>query len=249
VTKNASLESLIESGEIGLEVLHPGGLAITGELAGLCLIREGSLVLDVASGTGESACFLAEKFGCEVTGLDSSGYMVEKARGKAGARALDVDFVRGDAHNLPFEPDCFDAVLSECTICLLDKKRVIGEMVRVSKPGGYVGIHDICWTEDTPDYLKLRLAEIEGERPETLDGWKDLFERAGLTDVITVDKQSLLSDWSRAIERSIGIRGKLRIFLNIFRRWGFNGLMTVVESERIFRSPFAGYGIIVGRKP
>jgi hypothetical protein len=39
-------------------------------------------------------------------------------------------------------------------------------MGRVAKPGGYVGIHDLCWKEGPSEYLKRRLAELEGERPE-----------------------------------------------------------------------------------
>lgn len=60
----------------------------------------------------------------------------------------------------------FDAVISESTTCILDNDRAIREMGRVVKPGGYVGIHDLCWKEGPSEYLKRRLAELEGERPE-----------------------------------------------------------------------------------
>ena len=165
--RRPSLENLIESVDLKLEVLHPGGLAITKEL---CHVSKDTKLLDVSSGTGESACFIAEQFGCEVTGVDVSEYMVDRARRKAAERGLPVTFKQGDAHNLPFDEHTFDAVISECTTCLLEKERAISEMVRVAKPGGYVGIHDICWKEDTPEHMKQKLAEIEGERPETLEG-------------------------------------------------------------------------------
>jgi cyclopropane fatty-acyl-phospholipid synthase-like methyltransferase len=61
-----SLESLIENEDLGIEILHPGGLDITRELAGLCNIKENAFVLDVASGTGESACYLAETLGARI---------------------------------------------------------------------------------------------------------------------------------------------------------------------------------------
>ena len=51
-TDRPSLETLIEDLDLGLEVLHPGGLEITRELAQLCRIGRGARVLDVASGTG-----------------------------------------------------------------------------------------------------------------------------------------------------------------------------------------------------
>jgi SAM-dependent methyltransferase len=243
-----SLEELIESVDLKLEVLHPGGLVITRELAELCRLGKGTKVLDVSSGTGESACFLAEQFGCEVTGVDVSEYMVDRARYKAKERGLPVAFKQGDAHNLPFGEHTFDAVISECTTCLLEKERAISEMVRVAKPGGYVGIHDLCWKEDTPEHMKQKLAEIEGERPETLDGWKRLFEQAGLKDVVTIDKSSLITDWEKRIRKELGLVGELKIFLKVLTKWGISGFKSVRASEKIFKNPQVGYGIIVGRK-
>jgi len=210
---------------------------------------QGKTVLDVASGTGESACYLVQNFGCQLTGIDTSDYMIQRAKRKAKERNLSVEFKKGDAHNLPFNDDTFDVVISECTTCLLNKGQAIREMARVVKPGGYAGIHDICWKEDTPDHLKNKLAEIEGERPETLEGWKNLFERMGLKDLIAVDKSYLIPDWGKDIKKKIGIIGRVKIFLKVAKKWGISGYKSIRESEQIFQSPHTGYGIIVGRKP
>ena len=243
-----SLENLLESEDLGLEILHPGGLAITEEMAVACQIGAESRVLEVASGTGESACFLAERFACSVVGLDASERMVAKARAKAAQRQLPIEFHTGDAHKLPFENDQFDAVLSECTLCLLDKERAIAEMVRVAKPGGLVGVHDIAWRDDTPHQTKRRLAELEGEYPETLDGWKRLLEQAGLQDVVALDRTPLMAGWQKEISRELGITGRLRLLIKLLRKWGWAGYRAVRASELIFRSPYMGYGIITGRK-
>jgi len=152
-----SLENLVESGIIDVESLHPGGMVVTEELAELCCVNENTLLLDVASGTGESACFLAEKYGCTITGIDASEALVQHATEKARARGFRIDFRVGDAHDLLFDENRFDVVISECTTCVLDKERAIAEMVRVTKPGGYVGIHDICWQDDTPEKMKIGL--------------------------------------------------------------------------------------------
>ncbi len=58
----ASLEALIEGGGLGLDVFHPGGQAMTRELAGLTGIGPGTKVLDVAAGTGETARLFAESY-------------------------------------------------------------------------------------------------------------------------------------------------------------------------------------------
>lgn len=244
-----SIERLLETGDLPVEILHPGGLEITRELAERCHVETGQRVLDVASGAGEAACFLAENFHCSIVGIDASASMVDRAQAKAQGRSLDVQFQQGDAHALPFDDDAFDAVISECTTCVLDKPRAIREMVRVVRPGGHVGIHDLCWREDSPDDLKQRLAELEGEHPETLDGWKRLFEEAGLVDVVTEDKSGLLASWAGDMKRQLGLSGELKIYWKILRRWGFQGLRHIKESERVFRSEHLGYGLIVGTRP
>ena len=56
-----SLEQLLENGNLQVEILYPGGLEITKELANLCEIGQGIRVLDVASDSGESDCFLCHR--------------------------------------------------------------------------------------------------------------------------------------------------------------------------------------------
>jgi ubiquinone/menaquinone biosynthesis C-methylase UbiE len=244
----ASLENLIESQDLGLEILHPGELEITKDLAELCHVGRNSKVLDVASGTGQSACYLAESFSCHVIGIDARDFMVEKARRKGKERNLTVEFKKSDAHDLPFDDNTFDVVISECTTCILDKKLAISEMVRVVRPGGYVGIHDVCWKEDAPLHIRQSLEDIEGEKPETIERWKDLFERAGLIDVKTIDKSYLLPKWIVNIKNKLGVKGRFKIILKILRMWGINGFLRIRKSEKIFQSKYIGYGIIVGRK-
>lgn len=247
--KHPSLENLVESGELDLAILHPGGMELTRELAHLCRIGKDTSVLDVACGTGESACFLAEHTGARVVGIDISGRLIEKARHKAEQRSLKIEFRQADAHQLPFTDAAFDCVISECSVCLMDKERALAEMARVVKSGGYVGIHDVCWQPHTPERIKNRLAEIEGESPEMLAGWKSLFERAGLLDVTTVDKSSVLSAWIKNTRKEVGLAGQLKLFINVIRKWGLRGLKDILESEWIFAGKHMGYGIIVGRKP
>lgn len=244
-----SLENLIESQDFGLEILHPGELEITKELAELCHVGRNLKVLDVASGTGQSAYYLAESFSCHVIGIDASSYMIEKAKREAEQKNLTVEFKKADAHDLPFADNTFDAVISECTTCVLDKKLVISEMIRVVRPGGYVGIHDICWKNDVPVHIRQSLEDIEGEKPETIEGWKDLFEGAGLIDVETVDKSYLIPKWIINIKNKLGVKGRFKIILKILRTWGINGFLRIRKSEQIFQSKHVGYGIIVGRKP
>ena len=243
-----SLEGLVESGILTLDSLHPGGLELTQQFAEMCNIRRGAVVLDVASGTGETACFLAETFAARVYGVDRSDEMIRRGEAKASGRGLEVEFRKADAANLPFDDSEFDAAICECTLCLLEKQRVLSEMVRVVRPGGCVGMHDLCWKEGASDDLKRTLAEIEGENPETLEGWRQLFERAGLVQINAVDKSEVMSRWMQESRKQLGLTGQLKLILKIIRRWGVRGAWRVSRSERVFSSDLLGYAIVVGTK-
>src|SRR5713226_1553317 len=89
---------------------HPGGVKLTERLGTLLGLTPDSRVLDIASGKGASALFLAERFGCEVLGVDYSGQNVEQANAAAVDKGLDarVRFQQGDAEKLPVDDDAFD---------------------------------------------------------------------------------------------------------------------------------------------
>ena len=242
-----SLETLVETEDLGIAIFHPGGLGITRELAKLTRVGAGTRALEVAAGTGETARLLADEYGASITALDTSPRMIAKLRDSL-LRHSGVSIVAADAHHLPFRGDGFDVALAECALCQFDKPRSLQEMVRVVRRGGRVGIHDLCWTSDAPDSARTRLVELEGERPETTDGWVRLFEAAGLADVVAVDRSEVMRHWTSDVRKQMGPVRYLRAVLSIVRRWGVSGLLTVFESERMFGSRWLGYALVVGTK-
>jgi hypothetical protein len=99
-----------------------------------------------------------------------------------------------------------------------------------------------------PGRAAQTLAEIEGERPETLDGWCQLFARAGLAEIQAVDKSSLIPRWMKESRDQLGLIGQLVLAWKILRRWGIRGLRRILRSERVFSSEQLGYGIVVGTR-
>jgi arsenite methyltransferase len=164
---------------------HPGGFETTRRLGNMLNLSPGSRVLDVASGKGTTAVFLAKEFGCEVVGVDYGGQNVEASRALVQAEQLEgrVQFERSDAESLPFADASFDAVICECAFCTFPQKALAAaEFFRVLRPGGRVGISDLTRTEVLPPDLDGLLAWIAciGDA-QTVEDYTAYFRYAGFS--------------------------------------------------------------------
>lgn len=142
---------------------HPGGLELTRRLGELLDLRTGVRVLDVASGKGESAIFLARHFGCEVVGLDFGAGNVEEATRRAEAAGLSelVTFRQGDAESIPFPDAAFDCAVCECAFCTFpDKSAASREFARVLRRPGSIGLSDLTRLGPIPSDLEGVLAWV-----------------------------------------------------------------------------------------
>ncbi|MFW6174780.1 MAG: class I SAM-dependent methyltransferase [Chloroflexota bacterium] len=100
----------------------------------------GQRVLDVACGAGNAALVAGRRF-CEVTGIDYVPELIERARMRAAADGVDIDFRVGDAQALPFPDASFDVVLSAIGVMFApDQEKAASELLRVCRPGGRIGL-------------------------------------------------------------------------------------------------------------
>src|SRR5690242_8895787 len=129
-----------------LDQFHTRGLAATAELAKLAGIAAGMSVLDVGSGLGGPARFLAATYGCRVTGVDLSEPFIEAAAyltERTGLSAL-VSFETASALELPFDDGRFDvALLQHVAMNIPDRARLYREIRRVLRPGGRFATFDV----------------------------------------------------------------------------------------------------------
>jgi demethylmenaquinone methyltransferase/2-methoxy-6-polyprenyl-1,4-benzoquinol methylase len=108
-------------------------------LTAAAVVRPGDRVLDACCGTGDLA-LAARAAGGRVTGLDFSEPMLERARRKSDQ----VEWVRGDALDLPFADGSFDAATVGFGVRnVADLARGLAELRRVLREGGRVGILEI----------------------------------------------------------------------------------------------------------
>ncbi len=95
-------------------------------------------VLDVATGTGDFALTIKKLSpNSRVTGSDFAVNMLEIARTKAAAQGLQIPFEQGDALNLPYTDESFDAI--SCSFGFrnfADFRKGLQEFKRVLRPGG-----------------------------------------------------------------------------------------------------------------
>lgn len=108
--------------------------------------KAGDRVIDVCCGSGDIALLLAEVVGKmgTVVGTDFSAAQLEVARGRSYQQLRPVDWVQGDALNLPFEDNSFDAATMGYGLRnLTDIPQGLGELYRILKPGAAVAILDM----------------------------------------------------------------------------------------------------------
>ena len=111
-------------------------------------VREGDEVLDVACGTG-NASIPAALAGGDVTGLDLTPELFVSARERAARAGVDIDWVEGDAEDLPFDDAGFDVVVSTFGCMFAPRhEQTAAEIARVLRPGGRACI--ASWTPDGP---------------------------------------------------------------------------------------------------
>jgi ubiquinone/menaquinone biosynthesis C-methylase UbiE len=185
---------------VGMPYFHWGGLKASNRLAELLDIGNDTRVLVVGCGTGYSACWIASNTGCELTGIDISEKMVERAQERSIEWGLEdrVDFQQDDAYHLKFDDGEFDAVMTEFVSVFLDKPSAFFECARVIRPRGKLGVNELYTTDEMPDTTREKITEVENGFSEavglplripTLSDWKSYFTQAGLEDILQEEVQ------------------------------------------------------------
>jgi len=141
-----SLSSLTADDLIAIDGFHIRGRKSTVELAKQMEITPSDRVLDLGSGSGGTARYLATRFGCRVVGIDLTPSYVKLAA--VLSELLEISaltaFVCGNALTLPFKNEGFDIVWSDhVQMNIADKEHFAKEIHRVLRPGGKVAVHEV----------------------------------------------------------------------------------------------------------
>ncbi len=239
---------------------HPGGRDATDVLAAACHIRPGARVLEVGCGVGLTACYLARRYGCRITGIDSRPRLIARARDRAAHLGLSdrADFHVSDALSLlSLGADAvgYDAVIGESVLAYLpDKAAVLRTWMDITRPGGYVGFSDATWLRPpTPAALALA-AEALGRSLALLppEGWAALLREAGMLEVTAYVRPLRAVGEARQQLEHAGA-GLLRAWSRAAALWAGRPAdrQAIRHALGLPRGLFGawGYGVWAGRKP
>lgn len=235
--------------DVGVDMLHPGGLNSTQLLMKHCHVSREKRILDIGCGYGKTACYIAEKFDCQITGIDISEKMIQGAKEKAQKNHLDdlVDFKVMNGQDLQFTKESYDIILSEGTTVFLNKKEAMNSFRRVLKPNGYLGLTELTWMKPPSQEVLSKTKEILHDvEPLQYDDWIQNMTNAGFT-IIHSEKHPYKSfSWDNI--HGIGIVGLLKVGFEYLdnqevRRW-------IQRQEDLFKeyAEYWGYGTYIGRK-
>lgn len=170
-----------------------GGWKGTDRLIELLNIKEleRPKILEAGCATGYITRYIAQKFDCEITGIDLSQILIDIAKEESHTLHLgNINFQCANVENIPFKENTFDIVYGEAITALVpDPLKVLGEYRRVLKPGGKVATMDLFMKESLSKEFVKEINEIMSAvigtqiKVRSFGEWEQIFKESGFTGI------------------------------------------------------------------
>jgi ubiquinone/menaquinone biosynthesis C-methylase UbiE len=212
---------------------------------------DGEVFLDLGCGVGTTCRLLSEQFGCKVVGMDLSPGNARDSLHRTEQHD-GISFLAADGQHVPVMERTFDGVMLECVLSTFhDKPAAVGELVRVLKPKGRLGMSDIVVEGDVSEELRSPLMDaLCVGRALSTNGYLSLLEQGGfnVTGVRKAKQETL--DFLEQIRRQLFLAkllagvGKLGLDLQDldYVRHLLSLAGEAVKQDKL------GYVVIAGRK-
>lgn len=204
---HGSLGRLTPNDLAPVDSFHIRGRASTAELAKRAGISSRWRILDVGSGPGGTARFLAAEYGCQVTGLDLTAEYVSLAKrlSEIVGLAKATQFEQGNALFMPFGAENFDCIWMEhLQMNIADKSKLVLEIHRVLKAEGRLVMHEVFkgdagephlpvpWSEDTSTSFMITPAKM-----------RQILLAQGFEIIEWIDVTDSAREWFRSVQNRI----------------------------------------------
>lgn len=220
---NLSLDDLAP-----IDEFHVRGRKATIELAGALKLGPDIHVLDVGCGIGGPSRFIANEYGCRVTGIDITEAYCQAAQMLAERVGLSnlATYQQGDACDLPFPDASFDVVWTQhISANVPDKAAMYQEMFRVLKKGGSLAVYDVLAGPVGPVYFPVPWAE----HPE--NSWliepaelRQIIENCGFTIESWKDTTDIARSWFSHLAKKIQQSGLTPLGIHVLLGPGFKAM-------------------------
>lgn len=227
-------------------------------------ISSGHHILDVGCGNGDDVRSLARLVGDEglVVGVEKSEELIEGARNSGENLSLPVMFVVGDGHNLDFADETFNAARADRVFQHVpDRKQVLSEMIRVTRPHGWIVVADPDWETLVVDHpgnrtLTRKVLNHVCDNYAT-HGWAArqsyrLFKQAGLQEVAASSVTTIFTEFSIAgyVLHLVSVSQDMvqAGYLTAKEAAGWLEALQLADQQGYFFSALSGF-IVRGRKP
>ena len=140
-----SLDKLTIHDIAPVDHLHARGLPATVDLSDRLPIERGQHILDIGCAVGGPARYMADRFGCRVSGIDITPGFIKagKELNRLTRMADRVDLRVGDGATLPYEDSSFDGAYTQhVTMNVADRAAFFAEAFRVIRPGGFFALSE-----------------------------------------------------------------------------------------------------------
>ena len=241
----------------------PGGVHLYRQIAVLTEMAPGLEVLDVAAGKGVPLEYFATEFDVTASGVEVDPEMVSEAEwwSRELQEGQRMQFQSGRSDALPYRDDIFDITIGEIGLSNhCEPADAIRELVRVTKPGGFVVLVQLIWKAPVDASRREVLAERLGARPLMVVEWKRLLKECGVGEVHVEDwsddetafRPTVVKPFSDFAEMfSLGER--IGILRRAWTRWGWRGVSSAIARENevhklLTRERILGLDLLRGRK-
>lgn len=241
----------------------PGGVDLYRQIALLTEMAPGLEVLDVAAGKGVPLEYFAEEFGVTASGVELSPSMVEVAEAwsrqlRAGDR---IQFQTGRSDALPYRDEIFDIAIGEIGLANhCEPAEAVRELVRVTKPGGFVVLVQLAWKAPVDAERRAVLSNHLGARPLMIVEWRRLLREAGVEDIHVEDWSDDQTAFRPAVVKPFPdfaelftLGERLAILQKAWKIWGWRGVRSAIARENavhklLTNERVLGLDLLRGRK-